>query len=106
MRKIFAIAFLCCCMLAVPSSAFAHSALCACMDNGDETVTCEGGYSDGSSAAGVSVTVYDSGGNVLVAGVMSQDSEFTFEKPQSDYKIVFDAGDSHRIEVDGKNIVE
>ncbi len=37
---------------------------------------------------------------------MSQDSEFTFAKPKGDYKIVFDAGDGHRIEVDGKNIVE
>lgn len=93
-------------MLGIASAAYAHSPICDCMDNGDNTVTCEGGFSDGSSAAGVSVNVYDAGGNVLVAGVMSQDSEFTFEKPRGDYKIVFDAGDGHRIEVDGKNIVE
>ncbi|MBK1637032.1 hypothetical protein CKO19_14985, partial [Rhodovulum adriaticum] len=29
----------------------AHTPLCACYDNGDGTVLCEGGFSDGSSAA-------------------------------------------------------
>ena len=32
--------------------ALAHSAVCSCFDNGDDTITCEGGFSDGSSAAG------------------------------------------------------
>lgn len=104
--KIRCAAFAFAILVGLVSSAQAHSPICDCMDNGDNTVTCEGGFSDGSSAAGVSVTVYDASGNVLIAGVMNQDSEFTFEKPRGDYTIVFDAGDGHRIEVDGRNIVE
>ena len=34
-------------MLAFAGQAFAHSPLMSCFDNGDNTVTCEGGFSDG-----------------------------------------------------------
>ena len=37
--------------------ALAHTPLCSCYDNGDCTVTCEGGFSDGSPAAGVQMRV-------------------------------------------------
>ena len=93
-------------MLLIPSMAAAHSPICDCSDNGDNTITCEGGFSDGSSASGVRVTVVDGSGKELLAGKMNQDSEYTFDKPQGDYKVIFDAGDGHNIEVDGKNIVE
>ncbi len=54
-------------ILCVGSSqtALAHSALMNCFDNGDSTFTCQGGFSDGSSAAGIEITVRDSSGNVL-----------------------------------------
>lgn len=39
----------------------AHTPLFSCYDNGDGSVTCEGGFSDGSSAAGVAVRVEDEG---------------------------------------------
>lgn len=93
-------------MLLVPSLAMAHSPICDCTDNGDNTITCEGGFSDGSSASGVKLTVLDGSGNELMSGKMNQDSEYTFDKPKGDYKVVFDAGDGHSIEVEGKNIVE
>ncbi|MDL2259554.1 hypothetical protein LJB99_01575 [Deltaproteobacteria bacterium OttesenSCG-928-K17] len=93
-------------VLLIPSVALAHSPICDCMDNGDNTITCEGGFSDGSSAAGVRMVVLDGSGQELMAGKMSQDSEYTFDKPKGDYKVVFDAGDGHSIEIDGKNIVE
>lgn len=93
-------------LLLCPSLAMAHSPICDCLDNGDNTITCEGGFSDGSSAAGVRLTIMDASGQELMAGLMNQDSEFTFDKPKGDYKVVFDAGDGHSIEIDGKNIVE
>jgi hypothetical protein len=37
----------------IVAQVWAHTPLCSCYDNGDGTVTCEGGFSDGSSAAGV-----------------------------------------------------
>ncbi len=85
--------------------ALAHTPLCSCYDNGDGSITCEGGFSDGSSAAGVKMRV-KSGEKVLLEGKMDQDSEFTFDKPQGDYKVIFDAGPGHEIEVKGSEITE
>ena len=88
------------------ATAFGHTPLCSCYDNGDGTVTCEGGFSDGSSAAGVAMHVVDGGGNSLIKGKMDEDSEYTFKKPASTYKVIFDAGEGHIIETDGKEIIE
>ncbi|MFO7783309.1 MAG: hypothetical protein ACQET7_04645 [Thermodesulfobacteriota bacterium] len=86
------------------SQASAHTPLCSCYDNGDGTITCEGGFSDGSSAAGVETRVKDKGGKVLTQGKMDEYSEFTFDKPSGDYTVEFDAGEGHIVEVDGKEI--
>jgi len=81
MRKAL-IFFLICLVSAIfpVSQAFAHTPLCYCEDNGDGTITCEGGFSDGSSGAGVKMKVVDTDGNVLIEGKMDEDSEFTFKK--------------------------
>lgn len=91
--------------LSAPVS-LAHTPLCACYDNGDGTVLCEGGFSDGSSAAGVDIRVLDGNDNQVLAGVLSEFSEFEFEKPNGDYKVVFDAGPGHDVEIDSDDIVE
>jgi hypothetical protein len=90
----------------VSIQAYAHTPLCSCYDNGDGSVTCEGGFSDGSSASGVQMRVEDKNGKVLIKGKMDEDSEYTFDKPSGPYKVIFDAGEGHAIEVDGKEIVE
>ncbi|MDI6890300.1 MAG: hypothetical protein QMC83_05085 [Thermodesulfovibrionales bacterium] len=84
--------------------AFAHTPICNCFDNGDGTITCEGGFSDGSSAAGVNMSVVDKAGKVLVKGKMDKNSEFTFKKPNVPYTVIFDAGPGHVVKVEGKNI--
>ena len=84
----------------------AHTPLCSCYDNGDGTITCEGGFSDGSSASGVELRVESADGKVLIKGKMSEDSEYTFDKPSDAYKVLFDAGEGHMVEVDGKEITE
>jgi len=84
----------------------AHTPLCSCFDNGDDTITCEGGFSDGSSASGVTMRIETPDGSVQLEGKMNEDSEFTFDKPKGDYVVVFDAGEGHRIKVPGKEIVE
>ncbi|PID77156.1 MAG: hypothetical protein CSB24_02940 [Deltaproteobacteria bacterium] len=84
----------------------AHTPLCSCFDNGDNTITCEGGFSDGSSASGVPMYVKDKSGKVLVEGAMSEDSEYTFDKPEGDYEVLFDAGEGHAITVPGSEITE
>ena len=88
------------------TAAIAHTALCSCYDNGDGTITCDGGFSDGSSAAGVEIRIVNKDGKVIIKGVMSEDSEFTFDKPKGSYQVHLDAGPGHLVEVDGKDIFE
>ena len=92
--------------LMLAGTAVAHTPICACYDNGDGTVLCEGGFSDGSSASGVAMMVYDGKSNLILEGKMSEDSEFEFDKPDDDYRVVFDAGPGHEVEIMGSDIVE
>ncbi|NQT32205.1 MAG: hypothetical protein HQ594_00855 [Candidatus Omnitrophica bacterium] len=86
---------------------FGHTPLCSCWDNEDGTVTCEGGFSDGSSGTGIAMRVVDKkSGKVLVEGKMDEDSEFTFDKPDMPYKVQYDAGPGHLVEIDGDDITE
>lgn len=84
----------------------AHTPLCSCFDNGDGTVTCEGGFSDGSTASGVPMKVNDASGKLVVEGTMSESSEYTFDKPEGDYTVHFEAGEGHSISIPSKDIVE
>ena len=99
------VALLACAVFLIPCAS-AHTPLCLCYDNSDGTVTCEGGFSDGSSAAGVVIRVIDSADKVVIKGKMSEDSEFTFKKPEGNYKVQFDAGPGHQVEVPGSEITE
>lgn len=93
-------------MVAFAGQAFAHSPLMSCFDNGDNTVTCEGGFSDGSSAAGVKLHIKDGNGKTILDTKMNEDSELTFDKPEGAYMVIFDAGEGHAVEVNGSDIVE
>lgn len=93
-------------LLVSATIAQAHTPLCSCFDNGDDTITCEGGFSDGSSASGVAIRIETPDGAVQLEGKMNEDSEFTFDKPKGDYVVMFDAGEGHKIKVPGKEIVE
>lgn len=83
---------------------YAHTPLVTCYDNADGTITCEGGFSDGSSASGVELRVETTRGRILLKGEMSENSEYTFDKPATAYKVVFDAGEGHLVEVHGREI--
>ena len=104
LKRLPALALLVCVL--APVSASGHSALCSCFDNGDGTVTCEGGFSDGSSAAGVRIFVRDASDAAVARGKMDANSEFTFDKPQGHYTVIFDAGPGHQVEINGNAIVE
>ncbi len=93
-------------LAAAPTPALAHTPICSCFDNADGTITCEGGFSDGSSASGVTMKIMTAAGQVLLEGQMNENSEFIFDKPGEDYVVLFDAGEGHRITVPGKEIVE
>lgn len=106
MRKVLFAVMMTALGLFTAGQALAHTPLCACYDNADGSITCEGGFSDGSSAAGVEMRVEDKSGNVLIKGNMDEDSEFTFDKPSGAYKVFFNAGEGHVVEIDGKDIIE
>ncbi len=92
--------------LSIPSMAFAHSPIFDCSDNGDGTVSCEGGFSDGSSASGVAIHVQDASGKSIQELKLDKNSEISFKKPAGAYKVTFDAGAGHQVTKEGKDIVE
>jgi len=92
-------------LMIASSSLFAHSAIMSCFDNGDGTITCEGGFSDGSSASGVKFRV-EQNGKTIYNTKMSEDSEVTFNKPSGSYEAVFNAGEGHLVFVKGSDITE
>jgi hypothetical protein len=102
-RTALVIAVVCGLLLLPAALVLAHTPLCSCWDNGDGTITCEGGFSDGSSAAGVRMVVKQDGKEVIV-GQMDESSQFTFKKPEGPYTVLFDAGEGHKVEIDGKEI--
>ncbi len=75
-----------------------------CFDNGDNTFTCQGGFSDGSSATGIEITVRDSSGNVLQKAKMDSNSEVVLDRPEGDFTVYFDGGPGHSVEVDGRSL--
>lgn len=87
------------------SSLSAHTAVMTCFDNGDSTITCEGGFSNGASGSGVT-TYVEVDNKKLINSKMNEDSEFTFDKPKGEYIVFFDAGKGHIVKIEGKDIVE
>jgi hypothetical protein len=86
--------------------ALAHTPICDCYDNGDDTVTCEGGFSDGGTAAGISMRIVDGSGKILLEGAMTDRSDFTFDRPNGNFRVEFEGGDGHIIQIDGRDIEE
>ena len=86
--------------------ASAHTPICDCYDNGDDTITCEGGFSDGGTAAGIPMRVIDGSGKILLEGAMTDRSDYTFDKPDGMFRVEFEGGDGHIIQIDGRDIEE
>lgn len=93
-------------MLMLAAPAMAHTPIFSCFDNADGTILCQGGFSDGSSAAGTTVRLLDGSGTVINEGQIDDFSEVVFDKPEGDYAVEFDAGEGHEIVVPGSEIVE
>lgn len=102
MKNIFHKVFLLSC---ISYSAYAHTAMMNCVDNGEGNITCEGAFSDGSSAQGVSFVLVQKG-KIIFQTKFDENSEVTFQKPLGKYSLIFDAGEMHTIVLQSKNIVE
>ncbi len=105
MKKYMMTMFFAVCALCYTSTAWAHSALLNCFDNADNTFTCQGGFSDGSSATGIRIVLMDAGGTVLQEAQLNADSEIVLPYPRGDFKVLFDGGPGHSVEITGDVIV-
>lgn len=83
--------------------AYSHTALLSCFDEGDGTITCEGGFSDGSSASGVGFYL-EKDGDVILTKKFSETNEVNFDKQQGDYVIVLDAGEGHEVRIKSSDV--
>lgn len=104
MNKKFVFGLVLAACMACTVAAWAHTPIMACYLNGDGTATVEGGFSDGSSAAGVAITVRSTDGKTLQEGKMDDLGEFVFDIPEVDYEVEFNAGPGHVVVVQGKDI--
>ena len=84
----------------------AHTPLFDCFDNGDKTITCEGGFSDGASAEGVVIRVLDAQGKVLEQSELDASGSAILARPEGEFSVSFTAGTDHSITVLGDDIVE
>lgn len=87
-------------------SVFGHTPIMSCIDEGDGTVTCEGGFSDGSSAGGVKFKVVSKDKKIILENKLNTESEINFKKPNVEYSAVFDAGPQHEVYVHSNEISE
>ena len=89
---------------ALPSLAAAHSPVFDCFGEKDGSITCEGGFSDGASAAGVAVRVLDEKEKLLLAGKIDDEGRFSFARPKGDFHVTFDAGAGHSVTIFSNDI--
>lgn len=92
------------CLLLLGAAAQAHTPLFDCYDNDDDSITCEGGFSDGASAEGVEIRLVDAQGKVLEQGKLDAAGSVTFTRPAGEFSVVFGADSEHRITVLGDDI--
>jgi uncharacterized Rossmann fold enzyme len=63
--------------IGLSSQAFSHTPLCSCSDQGNGTIVCEGGFSDGDTAAGMRIQVVDAEGKIILTGYMLDKTIFS-----------------------------
>lgn len=98
MNKIFKLLI----MIVLPINILAHSLLLNVFDNEDNTITVEGIFNTGESAAGALIILEAlNSGEILFKQRLLDDSELTIKIPKEPYKIILDGGEGHTIVKDG-----
>ena len=92
--------------LSCGTAAWAHNPIAECKAVDEQTIECQGGFSDGSGAPGVTLDVVSYDEKVLVPGKLDNDSKLRFKRPEDDFYILFDAGPGHVVEIDQTEIEE
>lgn len=84
------------CILALSVQVFAHKLILNVLDNGDDTITIQGSYDTGQSAANAKVILQSLNGEILYEKRLPDDSELTTNIPTQPYKIILDGGIDHQ----------
>jgi hypothetical protein len=95
MRNISSINLFLCQALSIGgfTSAYAHEPFMDCYLENEQTVICEAGYEDGSSAKNEDrIFIKDNNRNTLLSGNFT-DGLFSFQKPKDEYIVVFVGGE-------------
>ncbi len=103
MRKTI-ITIACCVGSSFFSSAWAHNPICECNAVTQTEIECIGGFSDGSTAPGVTLDVIGYDEETLLAGQLDTNSRLRFQRPEQEFYILFDAGPGHVVEIDHAEI--
>jgi hypothetical protein len=85
-------------------SASAHPPFCVCKMIDATTVRCEGGFADGTGVPGVSLDVLRYDESIVLETTFGADSTVSFERPDGEFYILFDAGAGNSFDVDYKDI--
>ena len=91
-------------VLLLAGTAFAHTVFFQCWNNGDGTLSCEGGYTDGSSAAGATVNVKDANGALIFSGQLDNSGTLKFNRPPGDFSVTLEGGPGHTVTVSSNDI--
>ncbi len=81
-----------------PGPTWAHKPLLSVSDNNDGTMSIEGGFSDGSSAAGHKIILRNKEtGEILRETKVGEDGTLDLKKPAVNFTVTLDAGEGHLV---------
>jgi hypothetical protein len=93
-------------MMVLAQPGGAHSPLLACYDEGEEQVTCEGGYSDGAPAAGQTIRVLTPARRLILEARFDRSNTYKFRKPVTAFLVEFEGDSSHLATFDGEDLIK
>lgn len=89
-------------ILLLPATLYSHSLLLNVFDNNDGTITVEGMFNTGESAAGAFVKLKaTNSGEILYEKRLPDSNELTIKIPKVQYQVLLDGGPGHTVTKEG-----
>ena len=89
------------CLVMISSVCFCHTLYMNVVDNEDGSVTVEGMFSTGATAAGLTLFLADEKEKIIKKIKMDEFGEATFKIPEAPYTIFLDGGPGHTVRKQG-----
>ncbi len=91
--------------LGAATPALAHAPLLDCYADGEATITCEAGYSDGASAVNQVIRVRDGDHRLLFEDRFGENGAFSFPRPEAvEFHVQFEGDQFHSVIVYSSDI--